>query len=129
MIHDTKNVGKPTVLTCRFPTFYGCLLHIYEDVNNSRLIVGFNVSEYRDDAHTVSIAHSALYTAPLKIRDDSKDLVVEYPEQDEGENDEAEQPVITGNDNADDSDDSSDSDEDGDESTGEGTEIEDGDSN
>ncbi|WP_368277610.1 hypothetical protein, partial [Lacticaseibacillus paracasei] len=24
--HDTKNVGKPTVLTCRFPTFYGCLL-------------------------------------------------------------------------------------------------------
>ncbi|WP_145913118.1 hypothetical protein [Pediococcus damnosus] len=27
MIHDTKNVGKPTVLTCRFPTFYGCLLH------------------------------------------------------------------------------------------------------
>lgn len=26
MIHDTKNVGKPTVLTCRFPTFYGCLL-------------------------------------------------------------------------------------------------------
>ena len=28
MIHDTKNVGKPTVLTCRFPTFYGCLLHM-----------------------------------------------------------------------------------------------------
>ena len=28
MIHDTKNVGKPTVLTCRFPTFYGCLLQI-----------------------------------------------------------------------------------------------------
>lgn len=28
MIHDTKNVGKPTVLTCRFPTFYGCLLHL-----------------------------------------------------------------------------------------------------
>ena len=100
---------------------------IYEDVNNSRLIVGFNVSEYRDDAHTVSIAHSALYAAPLKIRDDSKDLVVEYPEQDEGENDEAEQPVIAGNDNADDSDASSDSDEDGDESTGEGTKIEDGD--
>ena len=73
------------------------------------------------------IANSALYTAPLKIRDDSKDLVAEYPEQDEGENDEAEQPVIAGNDNADDSDASSDSDEDGDESTGEGTEVEDGD--
>jgi hypothetical protein len=29
VIHDTKNVGKPTVLTCRFPTFYGCLLHLY----------------------------------------------------------------------------------------------------
>ncbi|AFS00595.1 MULTISPECIES: phage tail spike protein [Lentilactobacillus] len=102
---------------------------VYEDITNSRLIVGFNVSEYRDDAHTISIAHSALYTVPLGIRDDSRDLVVKYPEQDEGENDEAEQPVITGNDNADDSDASSDSDEDGDESIGEGTKIEDGDSN
>ncbi|WP_225434678.1 SDR family oxidoreductase, partial [Lentilactobacillus buchneri] len=33
VIHDTKNVGKPTVLTCRFPTFYGCLLHmVFEKV-------------------------------------------------------------------------------------------------
>ncbi len=31
MIHDTKNVGKPTVLTCRFPTFYGCLLQHVTD--------------------------------------------------------------------------------------------------
>lgn len=33
MIHDTKNVGKPTVLTCRFPTFYGCLLQPQERID------------------------------------------------------------------------------------------------
>ena len=45
MIHDTKNVGKPTVLTCRFPTFYGCLLH---DINAQDLINQL-VNEYSQD--------------------------------------------------------------------------------
>jgi hypothetical protein len=36
VIHDTKNVGKPTVLTCRFPTFYGCLLHKPSISDNTR---------------------------------------------------------------------------------------------
>ncbi|WP_416186349.1 helix-turn-helix domain-containing protein [Lentilactobacillus parabuchneri] len=40
MIHDTKNVGKPTVLTCRFPTFYGCLLH--KDVTLEKLAAKYD---------------------------------------------------------------------------------------
>ena len=41
MIHDTKNVGKPTVLTCRFPTFYGCLLHLEGFEGFIKFMVGY----------------------------------------------------------------------------------------
>ena len=56
---------------------------VYFDKANSRLIVGFNISEFRDEAHTIIIAHSALFEVPVGERDDSKDLDVEYPSEDQ----------------------------------------------
>lgn len=61
---------------------------VYYDKANSRLIVGFNVSEFRDGSKTEAIAHSALYAFPVGWRDDSKDLVVEYPAEDISEGNE-----------------------------------------
>ncbi|MGR6794200.1 phage tail spike protein [Levilactobacillus brevis] len=55
---------------------------VYYDATNSKLIVGFNVSEYRNGAKTEAIAHTALYEFPVGWRDDSKDLAVEYPAED-----------------------------------------------
>lgn len=55
---------------------------VYYDVDSSKLVVGFNVSEYRNGSHTEAIAHSALYAFPIGWRDDSKDLAIEYPAED-----------------------------------------------
>lgn len=97
---------------------------IYPDLTNNQLIIGFNVSEYRDDAHTVMIGHSAIYSVPIGVRDDSQDLAVTYPAEDEGENDETETAVTVPDDSADDSDDASDDDDDFNIDTGEGyTEV------
>ncbi|KZL38734.1 phage tail spike protein [Secundilactobacillus collinoides] len=97
---------------------------IYPDLTNNQLIIGFNVSEYRDDAHTVMIGHSAIYSVPIGVRDDSQDLAVAYPAEDEGENDETETAVTVPDDSADDSDDASDDDDDFNIDTGEGyTEV------
>jgi len=74
-------------------------------------MIGFNVSEYRDAAHSVMISHSGLWSIPIGIRDDSKDLAVTYPAEDEGENTEVEEPVVIP-DNSDDSDSASDDDSD-----------------
>jgi len=67
---------------------------IYPDLAHNQLIIGFNVSEYRDAAHTTMISHSGLWSIPIGIRDDSKDLAVTYPAEDEGENSEVEEPVV-----------------------------------
>ncbi|WP_176719284.1 hypothetical protein [Levilactobacillus brevis] len=40
-------------------------------------------AEYRDAAHNVMISHSGLWSIPIGIRDDSKDLSVTYPAEDE----------------------------------------------
>lgn len=55
---------------------------VYYDEANSQLVVGFNVSEFRDGAKTSLIAHSAIYAVPISWRDDSKDLAVKYPPED-----------------------------------------------
>lgn len=86
---------------------------VYYDKTKSRLIVGFNISEYRDAAHTIMIAHSALFGVPVGERDDSKDLAVEYPAEDQSTGSEEEEPVIntdtsTDIDDADDTSDNSD---------------------
>ncbi len=56
---------------------------VYYDTNNSRLVVGFNVSEWKDASNNTAIAHSALFSMPIGERDDSKDLAIEYPVEDE----------------------------------------------
>lgn len=71
---------------------------VYFDKANSRLIVGFNISEFRDTAHTITIAHSAIYDVPVGERDDSKDLTIEYPAEDQSDDSaEEEQAVINNN--------------------------------
>lgn len=55
---------------------------VYYDKTTSHLVVGFNVSEFRDGSHNTIIAHSALYSIPLGWRDDSKDLAIRYPAED-----------------------------------------------
>lgn len=82
---------------------------IYPDLAHDQLMIGFNVSEYRDTAHNVMISHSGLWSIPIGIRDDSKDLAITYPAEDEGENTEVEEPVVIPDDN-DDSDSASDDD-------------------
>jgi len=57
------------------------------------------------------ISHSGLWSIPIGIRDDSKDLAVTYPAEDEGEKSEVEEPVVIPDD-TDDSDGASDDDSD-----------------
>ena len=88
---------------------------VYFDEVNNRLIVGFNISEFRDAAHTITIAHSALFEVPVKERDDSKDLAVEYPTEDQSNDSvEEEQAFIDNNTSTDvDDDDNTSDDSDG----------------
>ena len=78
---------------------------VYFDKANSRLIVGFNISEFRDEAHTIIIAHSALFEVPVGERDDSKDLDVEYPSEDQSSDSAEDEQTVIDNDTSTDIDD------------------------
>lgn len=55
---------------------------VYYDAAQSRLIVGFGLSEMKGDSLVTAVSHSALFAFPIGWRDDSKDFAVEYPVED-----------------------------------------------